>query len=240
MSRSTASSNLYRRAIGILFGLGLGLLITGCTLNASPERALKSAVSVAKFRRVGGAPKVMTGAALDAFGTKEGLAAFREKLSKITSMAPASSSHTTLETRVATTTAMCGGFSARPSRGSRKQELLQTTQLASPATSTTKWRTHRTRPESARRIRMAVLTNARPTRQPPTGKERCRAAGFPTSRPRQDEEGGRLWTGIQRSGFLWGDFHCRIRREIHQYASLMHTGDCVHGNQKGGVNPGGW
>jgi hypothetical protein len=89
MSRSTASSNLYRRAIGILFGLGLGLLITGCTLNASPERALKSAVSVAKFRRVGGAPKVMTGAALDAFGTKEGLAAFREKLSKITSMAPA-------------------------------------------------------------------------------------------------------------------------------------------------------
>jgi hypothetical protein len=89
MSRSTASSKLYRRSIGILLGLGLGLLITGCTLNDSPERALKSAVSVAKFRRVGGAREVMTGAALDAFGTKAGLAAFREKLSKITTLAPA-------------------------------------------------------------------------------------------------------------------------------------------------------
>ncbi len=73
MSRSTASSKLYRLSIGILFGWGLGLLLTGCTLNDSPERALKSAVSVAKFRRVGGAPEVMTGAALDAFGTKAGL-----------------------------------------------------------------------------------------------------------------------------------------------------------------------
>ena len=89
MSRSTASFKIYRRSIGILFGLGLGLLITGCTLNASPERALKSAVSVAKFRRVGGASEVMTGSALDTFGTKAGLASFREKLSKITSMAPA-------------------------------------------------------------------------------------------------------------------------------------------------------
>ena len=88
MSSSAALSDRHRRSIGILFGLGLGLLITGCTLTATPEQTLKSAVSTAKFRRVRNVHNVMTGAALDAFGTKEGLAAFREKLSKITSIAP--------------------------------------------------------------------------------------------------------------------------------------------------------
>lgn len=84
--RATASSNRSCRALGIL--LGLGLLMAGCVSTVTPENTIQSVVSVARHQRVRSASDVMTGPALDAFGTKEGLAALQEKLSKILSINP--------------------------------------------------------------------------------------------------------------------------------------------------------
>lgn len=82
--RATASSDRHLRTLGIL----LGLLMAGCVSTVTPEETIKSAVSVARHGRIKSAQAVMTGPALDAFGTKEGLAALQEKLSKIISIDP--------------------------------------------------------------------------------------------------------------------------------------------------------
>jgi hypothetical protein len=78
-------ANHYRRQA--VWGLGLGLLMNACTLTSTPEHAIKSAVSVANHNRAQKVQDVMTGPARDAFGTPEGLAALRNKLSKVTSIA---------------------------------------------------------------------------------------------------------------------------------------------------------
>ncbi|MFL6237809.1 MAG: hypothetical protein ACJ76N_32125 [Thermoanaerobaculia bacterium] len=75
-------------ALGILLGLGLGLAGCVSTSNVTPEETIKSAVSVARHGRIKSARTVMTGSALDAFGTKEGLAALHGKLSEILSIDP--------------------------------------------------------------------------------------------------------------------------------------------------------
>ena len=90
MSSSAASSDRHHRKISILLGMGLGLLMAGCTLisTSTPEETIKTVVSTAKHSRMGDVREVMTGSALDAFGTKEGLADLRGKLSKILAIAP--------------------------------------------------------------------------------------------------------------------------------------------------------
>jgi hypothetical protein len=84
--RSSASSDRHLRNLGIL--LGLGLLMAGCVSTITPEDTIQSVVSVARHQRVRSASEVMTDPALAAFGTKEGLAALQEKLSKILSIDP--------------------------------------------------------------------------------------------------------------------------------------------------------
>jgi hypothetical protein len=86
--RSTASSDRHLWTLSILLGLGLGLAGCVSTLTVTPEETIKSAVSVARHGRIKSAQAVMTGPALDAFGTKEGLAALQEKLNKILSIDP--------------------------------------------------------------------------------------------------------------------------------------------------------
>jgi hypothetical protein len=86
---SAASSTRHRRTLGILVGLGLGLSFSGCApslVTTSPKDALLSALDTANHGRARRAEKVMTGSALTVFGTKKGLAAFRDKLSKVVAM----------------------------------------------------------------------------------------------------------------------------------------------------------
>jgi hypothetical protein len=85
MSSCNVAMNQYRRQA--VLGLGLGLLMNACTLTSTPEHAIKSAVSVADHNKAEKVQDVMIGPALDAFGTPEGLAALRDKLSKVTSIA---------------------------------------------------------------------------------------------------------------------------------------------------------
>jgi hypothetical protein len=69
----------------------LGLALAGCypaLHHGTPEDALQSVVSLARYGRAGDTPKVMTGPALEAFGTKKGLADLHEKLSKVVAMDP--------------------------------------------------------------------------------------------------------------------------------------------------------
>lgn len=87
-----ASSNRYRILL-TLGGLGVGLLLTGCVTpgtlsNASPKEALQSAVDAARYGRTGDVQRFMTGPALDAFGTRQGLADLRERLGKVVAMEP--------------------------------------------------------------------------------------------------------------------------------------------------------
>ncbi len=84
MSNCKVSINRYRRQA--VLGLGLGLLMNACTLTSTPEYAIKSAVSVANHNKAEKIQDVMTGPALAAFGTPEGLGALRDKLSKVTSI----------------------------------------------------------------------------------------------------------------------------------------------------------
>jgi hypothetical protein len=87
---STAAFNRHYRTLGILVGLGLGLLFTGCVsiITTNPADTLQSAVATAKNGSARKAREVMAGSALTVFGAKEGLAAFRDKLSKIVAMDP--------------------------------------------------------------------------------------------------------------------------------------------------------
>jgi hypothetical protein len=93
MSGFTVSFARLHRKVGSLLGLGLGLLMTGCASTtwietASPEDSLKAAISTAKHGQVEHVQDVMTGPALESFGSKEGLATLHKKLSKIISIDP--------------------------------------------------------------------------------------------------------------------------------------------------------
>jgi hypothetical protein len=83
-SLKVALNHHHRQA---LWGLGLGLLMNACTSTSTPQHAITSAVSVANHNQAEKVQDVMTGPARDAFGTPEGLAALRDKLSKVKSIA---------------------------------------------------------------------------------------------------------------------------------------------------------
>jgi hypothetical protein len=84
----TALLNRYK-VQGVLAALGLGLMLTGCTPEIrtwAPDLTVRTAVKMARYGHPVNVHWFMTGPALDAFGTPEGLVVLRDKLSKVTAI----------------------------------------------------------------------------------------------------------------------------------------------------------